>query len=258
MSDPMVTEEFGLMDYRNAPSGVGPLSNEWKDKPHRLIYDLATALATEREKTSQWWDARAELDRVSGLLDTERTARESLEKELSQLRSGLEPGKAGKTVDWVFDFANSEFGRSPLLSDGPVTWIVDGVAALRKERDGLAFLVQNNRALLLRRFSVAEHDTEFHLRSECTCPDCEDYRNLEPIEEYAENVGKLLAAHDARLTAPLERRVEELERALRFRNRRHEIERAQSQEDYGPCDCLACVALASTPREGQREPEKQV
>ncbi len=28
-------------DYRNAPSGIGPLAAEWKDKPHRLVYDLA-------------------------------------------------------------------------------------------------------------------------------------------------------------------------------------------------------------------------
>jgi hypothetical protein len=28
-------------DYRNAPSGIGPLAATWKDKPHRLVYDLA-------------------------------------------------------------------------------------------------------------------------------------------------------------------------------------------------------------------------
>lgn len=27
-------------DYRNAPGGDGPLAAQWKDKPHRLIYDL--------------------------------------------------------------------------------------------------------------------------------------------------------------------------------------------------------------------------
>jgi len=31
-------------DYRNAPSGIGPLAAEWKDKPHRLVYDLCAAL----------------------------------------------------------------------------------------------------------------------------------------------------------------------------------------------------------------------
>ena len=33
-----------LDDYRNAPSGIGPLAAEWKDKPHRLLYDLCTTL----------------------------------------------------------------------------------------------------------------------------------------------------------------------------------------------------------------------
>jgi len=27
-------------DYHRAPSGLGPLAAEWKDKPHRLVYDL--------------------------------------------------------------------------------------------------------------------------------------------------------------------------------------------------------------------------
>lgn len=40
----------GMVDKLNrraakcAPSGVGPLAAEWKDKPHRLVYDLCTAL----------------------------------------------------------------------------------------------------------------------------------------------------------------------------------------------------------------------
>ena len=35
---------YTLEDYRNAPSGIGPLAAEWHDKPHRLVYDLCTAL----------------------------------------------------------------------------------------------------------------------------------------------------------------------------------------------------------------------
>ena len=27
-------------NFRNAPSGLGPLAFTWKDKPHRLLYDL--------------------------------------------------------------------------------------------------------------------------------------------------------------------------------------------------------------------------
>lgn len=37
-----------LEDYRNAPSGVGPLAAEWEDKPHRLLYDLCTTLEQAR------------------------------------------------------------------------------------------------------------------------------------------------------------------------------------------------------------------
>lgn len=33
-----------LEDYRNAPSNIGPLAAQWIDKPHRLVYDLKTAL----------------------------------------------------------------------------------------------------------------------------------------------------------------------------------------------------------------------
>lgn len=55
-------------DYRYAPQGMGPLAAEWKDKPHRLLYDLCaavdllqtTALAREAEHTTpvtpEWMD----------------------------------------------------------------------------------------------------------------------------------------------------------------------------------------------------------
>lgn len=33
-------EQINTNDYRNAPSGVGPLADTWRDKPHRLVYDL--------------------------------------------------------------------------------------------------------------------------------------------------------------------------------------------------------------------------
>ena len=33
-----------LEDYRNALSGIGPLAYEWKDKPHRLVYDLISEI----------------------------------------------------------------------------------------------------------------------------------------------------------------------------------------------------------------------
>lgn len=39
---------FTLDDYRNAPGGVGPLAAQWKDKPHRLVYDLCAVLEQAR------------------------------------------------------------------------------------------------------------------------------------------------------------------------------------------------------------------
>jgi hypothetical protein len=31
-------------DYRNAPSNIGPQAATWKDKPHRLVYDLCSEI----------------------------------------------------------------------------------------------------------------------------------------------------------------------------------------------------------------------
>jgi hypothetical protein len=42
--------EHTTEDYRNAPSGIGPLAAEWKDKPHRLVYDLCR----EVERLAAW------------------------------------------------------------------------------------------------------------------------------------------------------------------------------------------------------------
>lgn len=40
---------MNIEDYRNAPSGIGPLAHEWADKPHRLVYDLCRSLEATRE-----------------------------------------------------------------------------------------------------------------------------------------------------------------------------------------------------------------
>ncbi len=36
--------------YRLAPSGEGELASQWKDKPHRLIYDLCLAVEQLRKE----------------------------------------------------------------------------------------------------------------------------------------------------------------------------------------------------------------
>ena len=42
-------------DYKDAVNGIGPLAHEWADKPHRLVYDLASALtiATQRAEAAE-------------------------------------------------------------------------------------------------------------------------------------------------------------------------------------------------------------
>jgi hypothetical protein len=42
---------YEIEDYRNAPSGLGPLADEWKDKPHRLVYDLCKRLEQSDQMT---------------------------------------------------------------------------------------------------------------------------------------------------------------------------------------------------------------
>lgn len=44
---------YSLEDYWLAPSGQGPLAAEWKDKPHRLVYDLIAALRMQQEKNTK-------------------------------------------------------------------------------------------------------------------------------------------------------------------------------------------------------------
>jgi hypothetical protein len=39
-----------LEDYWRAPGGVGPLADDWADKPHRLVYDLIAALLDARQR----------------------------------------------------------------------------------------------------------------------------------------------------------------------------------------------------------------
>ena len=50
-------------DYMEAPSGIGPMAYDWKDKPHRLVYDLA--LEVELLKQLLW--LRHDPEHFSGL-----------------------------------------------------------------------------------------------------------------------------------------------------------------------------------------------
>jgi hypothetical protein len=39
-----------LISYKMAPSDLGPLAYEWKDKPHRLVYDLVAEVTMLRKQ----------------------------------------------------------------------------------------------------------------------------------------------------------------------------------------------------------------
>jgi len=45
-----------LEDFYMAPSGIGPLADQWKNKPHRLIYDLCREIKRLQEKTMKTRD----------------------------------------------------------------------------------------------------------------------------------------------------------------------------------------------------------
>lgn len=53
-----MTPEEMIEAGRNAPSGTGPWADTWKDKPHRIVYDLASALGTVQRELA---DLRIEL-----------------------------------------------------------------------------------------------------------------------------------------------------------------------------------------------------
>ena len=47
-SEPLLTD-----DYRNAPGGTGPQAATWKDKPHRLVYDLCREVESLRAQIAR-------------------------------------------------------------------------------------------------------------------------------------------------------------------------------------------------------------
>lgn len=50
---------YTTTDYSNAPSGVGPLADVWRDKPHHLVYDLCAWVT----------NLMGEIDRLDTLLE---------------------------------------------------------------------------------------------------------------------------------------------------------------------------------------------
>ena len=52
-------------DFRNAPSGDGPLAAQWADKPHRLVYDLCRWVNSLRAALRPFVDCGA-MDSIRG------------------------------------------------------------------------------------------------------------------------------------------------------------------------------------------------
>lgn len=59
---------LNLDDYNNAPAGIGPLADEWADKPHRLIYDLTAALTESRAALTAARAPQAEPDQSAAVV----------------------------------------------------------------------------------------------------------------------------------------------------------------------------------------------
>lgn len=49
----MAETGYTTKDYRDAMGGEGPLAYQWKDKPHRLIYDLCHEIEHLRRQLKQ-------------------------------------------------------------------------------------------------------------------------------------------------------------------------------------------------------------
>jgi hypothetical protein len=49
----MLTYDLDLEEYRYAPSGTGKYASDWKDKPHRLVYDLVEMVQQLRNELKE-------------------------------------------------------------------------------------------------------------------------------------------------------------------------------------------------------------
>ena len=111
MSD-LVEHKHSVDDYRNAPSGEGPLAGEWADKPHRLVYDLCTQrteLEAEVERCHSIIRTEVEMTQLGSLLARAEKAEAALAKVAAERNEALyvlEHIKAelGSTLDQDFGF----------------------------------------------------------------------------------------------------------------------------------------------------------
>lgn len=67
----MKTNIHTLEDYRNAPSGIGPLAAEWDDKPHRVVYDMCDHIRELRDENERLRNELIRLKSVVGEVDND-------------------------------------------------------------------------------------------------------------------------------------------------------------------------------------------
>lgn len=72
-------------DYKDAVNGIGPLAPRWADKPHRLVYDLVSALTLATERAEK---AEADLDQLLVYLEyqTAQLARTTERAEAAEVK----------------------------------------------------------------------------------------------------------------------------------------------------------------------------
>lgn len=118
---PVATSAYTLEDYRNAPSGIGPLASEWQDKPHRLLYDLCNRLASNSETVDKMQALDRLRDRAAFLLerdahststaatvDDEARAREIIVAAWSEIEQTLKQNKS-VTGELITEFSLQPF-----------------------------------------------------------------------------------------------------------------------------------------------------
>lgn len=100
-----------LTAYRHAPSGVGPLADEWKDKPHRLVYDLCERVEAlekfindtsaisgghilSKERHDELLQAEADVARLTREMNTARGERDVAWADQARAESALAEARA--------------------------------------------------------------------------------------------------------------------------------------------------------------------
>ena len=98
-----------LEAIRNAPSGVGPLASGWRDKPHRLLYDLLAEVDRLTAELKKGADINGKL---LELLKSEEFNRELLHRLGNAMSDAIDSGL----------YLVEEHSWSNLLTEAKAAW----------------------------------------------------------------------------------------------------------------------------------------